>query len=197
MIVWSCLRRFSNTGRKQRLFPHLVKQPPAELRVYPNQYPKEINDTSPSLISKERPVRFVTAKDEVIEKYDSPEHMRAIQSYNPKWKSPPNSYYMDIGVLGPVNSGKSALTGCLAHKISAVSPKAQTTHEVINVIKSYEVSTELGLKNVQLNYHDTPGLVQYRGGFQTKHWNVLGDIDFALVVLDSTKRFEEGVRVAI
>jgi len=104
---------------------------------------------------------------------------------------------MKIGVLGPTNSGKSALVGSLAHKISAVSPKSQTTHEVINVIRSHEVPTELGLKNVQLNYFDTPGLLHKRGGFTTKSWDILGDIDFALLVLDSTKRFEEGVRVAL
>lgn len=50
---------------------------------------------------------------------------------------------------------------------------------------------------MQLNFFDTPGLVQKRGGFITKSWEVLGDIDFALFVLDSTKRFEEGVRVAL
>jgi small GTP-binding protein len=117
--------------------------------------------------------------------------------YKNNWKSPENSYYMNIGVLGPANSGKSALVGSLAHKISAVSPKAQTTHEVINVIRSHEINTELGLKNVQLNYYDTPGLMQKRGGFSTKCWEILGDINFALLVLDSTKRFEEGVRVAL
>ena len=104
---------------------------------------------------------------------------------------------MNIGVMGLTNSGKSALIGCLAHKISAVSPKAQTTSEVINIIRSHEINTELGLKNVQLNYFDTPGLWNNRGGFSTKNWNIINDIDFALLVLDANKRFEEGIRVAL
>ena len=171
IVVWRSFQSFSNTSRKQRLFPHLTKQLVAEKIVYPNQYPKNINDTSPSLISKERPNRYLTEKDEVLERYDIPEHIRVLQNtHKGEWKSPANSHYMNIGVLGPTNSGKSALVGSLAHKISAVSPKSQTTYEVINVIKSHEVPTELGLKNVQLNYFDTPGLLQKRGGFSTKSW---------------------------
>jgi small GTP-binding protein len=104
---------------------------------------------------------------------------------------------MKIGVFGPTNSGKSSLVGRLAHKISAVSAKAHTTSEVVNVVKSYQVDSELGLKNVQLNYFDAPGLVSHKGGFLSRNWDIIKDIDFALLVLDSNKRFEEGVRVSI
>lgn len=76
------------------------------------------------MISKDRPNRYLTQKDEVLEGCDIPEHMRVLNRYNGKWRSPPNSHYMNVGVLGPANSGKSALVGALAHKISAVSPKA-------------------------------------------------------------------------
>ena len=34
---------------------------------------------------------------------------------------------LNIGLIGPVNAGKSELVGALAHRISAVSPKAATT----------------------------------------------------------------------
>ena len=73
MIVgWRCCSGFSNASRKQKLFPNLTKQLPAEKIVYPSQYPKNIGDSSHSLISKERPVRFVTDKHEVIERCDIP-----------------------------------------------------------------------------------------------------------------------------
>jgi GTPase Era involved in 16S rRNA processing len=127
-VVFKLIFRLSNTTKKQKLFPHLTKRLPAEPKVYPNQYPVKINDSSLSLISRERPVRFVTPKDEVIEDCDIPHNIRAMsQTYKNKWESPPNSYSLNIGVLGLTNSGKSALVGRLAHKISAVSPKAHTT----------------------------------------------------------------------
>ncbi len=47
--------------------------------------------------------------------------------YNDKWESPPNAYHLNVGLIGPVNSGKSELLGKLSHKVSAVSPKSNTT----------------------------------------------------------------------
>lgn len=44
-----------------------------------------------------------------------------------KWKSPENSFALNVGLIGPVNAGKSELFGALAHRISAVSSKASTT----------------------------------------------------------------------
>lgn len=64
------------------------------------------------------------------------------QKYNGKWKSPPNAYKLDIGLIGPVNAGKSQLFGALSYPISAVSPKAATTTDVIHGIKSFERESE-------------------------------------------------------
>lgn len=120
---------FSNTTKKARLFPHMRKETKLpEVRIYPNQYPTNINDSDTSIISRSRPVRFTTDKNEVIEHFDIPQFLHVNrEKYNSKWKTPENSYQMNVGVLGPTNSGKSALVGQLAHKISAVSPKAHTT----------------------------------------------------------------------
>jgi translation elongation factor EF-1alpha len=49
------------------------------------------------------------------------------QKYQGKWKSPENAYALNVGLIGPVNAGKSELFGALAYRISAVSPKASTT----------------------------------------------------------------------
>lgn len=57
---------------------------------------------------------------------DSDELIRA-EKYKGSWKSPENSYVLNVGLIGPVNAGKSELFGALAHRISAVSSKASTT----------------------------------------------------------------------
>ncbi len=52
-------------------------------------------------------------------------------------------------------------------------------------------------KSVQLNYFDTPGLEQRKGGFKSSHWGIINEVDFALVVLDSNKRFDDNIKVTI
>ena len=61
----------------------------------------------------------------------------------------------------------------LTHYVSAVSSKAQTTTEVMQAVKSYSINTELGLKNIQLIYHDTPGLFDNKGGVISKGLKVI------------------------
>lgn len=63
--------------------------------------------------------------------------------YNGKWKSPENAYTLNVGLIGPVNSGKSELMGkIIGRKLSAVSPKANTTTETIEAFKAYEIESE-------------------------------------------------------
>lgn len=195
--LWAGLGGFSTASRKARLFPHLTKQAAPPARVFPSQYPQVLDDPAPSMISRSRRNRFLTPKDEVVEEHDIPQHI-LLSKEHPEWAPPAgSSFAMRVGVFGPTNSGKSSLVGRLAHKISAVSPKSHTTSEVVNVVKSYQVDSELGLKNVQLNYYDAPGLVSFKGGFLSRNWEIIKDIDFALLVLDANKRFEEGVRIAL
>lgn len=66
-----------------------------------------------------------------------PQELIRANIYGGKWKSPINSYTLNVGLIGPVNAGKSELFGTLAHHVSAVSPKASTTTEIIAGIKSY------------------------------------------------------------
>ncbi len=64
------------------------------------------------------------------------------EKYNGKWKSPENAYALNVGLIGPVNSGKSELMcRIVGRKLSAVSPKANTTTETIEAYKSYEIES--------------------------------------------------------
>ena len=95
--------------------------------VYPKQYPKNLVDSAP-LVHRGRPVRFITPKDEIPEMKmmsDDDAIMRTI--YKDEWKSPENAYKLNVGLIGPINSGKSELLAKLGHKVSAVSPKRNTT----------------------------------------------------------------------
>jgi GTPase len=81
--------------------------------------------------------------------------------------------------------------------VSSVSPKQNTTDEVLHVLRSLEVEGEEGPRNVQLKYFDTPGLMHNKTGFLSRGWRVLGDIDFSLLVIDSSKRFDDLLKEAI
>lgn len=129
---------------------------------------------------------------------DLPEHeLVKNEIYNRDWKSPENSYSLKVGIVGPTNSGKSLLMNSLTQYVSAVSSKSQTTTEVIQAIKSYEVNTEMGLKNVQLIYYDTPGLFDNKGGVISKGLKVLPEVEFALMVVDCNKRFDTIIQTTV
>lgn len=117
--------------------------------------------------------------------------------YNNEWKSPENAYVLNVGLIGPVNSGKSELLGRLSHKVSAVSPKNNTTSDVLHGFKSIEVQDEEGVKNIQFKYYDTPGLTRNKTGYLSKGWKVLGDIDFSLLIIDSSKSFDDLLKESI
>lgn len=73
-------------------------------------------------------MHFLTPKDEIPElKQMSNEDVVIRTIYNDKWKSPENAYKLNVGLIGPINSGKSELMTKLSHKVSAVSPKVNTT----------------------------------------------------------------------
>ena len=68
---------------------------------------------------------------------------------------------------------------------------------MIKGVKSYELNTELGPKNVQLVYHDTPGLFDNKGGVISKGLKVLNEVDFVLMVIDCNKRFDSIVEATV
>lgn len=167
------LFNFSIKNRKKYFF-NIRDEPEVTIpAVYPNQYPSNLVDASP-MIHRGRPVRFETPRDEIPEiKMMSNDDAVISQIYKGEWRSPENSYKLNVGLIGPVNSGKSQLLSKLSHKVSAVSPKKNTTDEVIHAYKSFEIQNEEGLRNIQLKYYDTPGLSQHKTGYLSRGWKVL------------------------
>jgi polynucleotide 5'-kinase involved in rRNA processing len=51
-------------------------------------------------------VEYLTPKHEIPE-YKMMANDELIHVNNPDWQSPPNAYALNIGLIGPVNSGKS------------------------------------------------------------------------------------------
>ena len=119
---------FSHQSRKRNFFK-IKDEPAANIPVvYPNQYPKNLVDAG-TMIPRGRPVRFLTPKDEIPEvKMMSNDDVVSRQLYDDDWKSPENAYKLNVGLIGPVNSGKSLLLSRLSHRVSSVSPKKNTTN---------------------------------------------------------------------
>ncbi len=53
------------------------------------------------------------------------------------------------------------------------------------------------MKNIQLKYFDTPGLTNNKTGYLSKGWKILGSIDFSLLVIDSSKKFDDLLQESI
>ena len=181
----------SHRSRKNKFFNIQEGVKSAIPTVYPHQYPSNLTDSTP-VISRDRPPRFITPKHDLPEiKMMSHDDVIVKTIYNGEWKSPPNAYQLSVGLIGPVNSGKSELMTHLSHKVTAVSPKAHTTDEITHAYRSWEVETEEGVRNVQIKYFDSPGLMRHKTGYVSKGWKVLGDIDFSLLIVDSSRQFDD------
>jgi GTP-binding protein Era len=109
---------------------------------------------------------------------------------------PENPHSLRIAVIGAANAGKSTfLNTLLGTRLSAVSPKAQTTREnMIGVLTR---------DNVQLVLVDTPGLVPLAE--QKKHvrqlvrgaWEAAYDADLLLLLVDVVRRLDPTVQHAV
>ncbi len=110
--------------------------------------------------------------------------------------SPRHSKFLRISVLGNPNVGKSSLLNKVTHaKVSAVSPKKQTTREQLTVVHN--------VREAQLVFTDTPGVISPR--YKKSDVNVsvmtdplmreamssLDDTDVVLLMIDVTKPLEE------
>ena len=89
-----------------------------------------------------------------------------------------------ITILGIPNAGKSTLINTIVgYKVSIVTPKVQTTRNVINGIKIFE--------NTQLIFLDTPGIFNPKNQLSKymvkSSWVSTKNSDFILVLLDGTK----------
>ena len=98
---------FSHQTRKQKIFKHHEKEP-EQPKVYPLQYPNlQPKDLAP-IISRERPVKYLTPKYDIpLEQFMPNSDAILDKKYGGKWKSPENAYSLNIGLIGPANAGKS------------------------------------------------------------------------------------------
>ena len=88
--------------------------------------------------------------------FDIPDEiMVKMENYNYLPESPSNSKFMKVGIVGPVNAGKSTLLNKIVGKqISAASPKRNTTYETMDGIITCDKT------NSQILLHDIPGFAR-------------------------------------
>lgn len=158
-----------------------LKDPKNQItKFYPKQHPKNLYSPDSSLIQHDRkPTKALTPFHEIPDSlYQSKESEEFIQ--------PQNAKTLFVGIFGVTNAGKSSLMNkMMGESISAASPKAHTTDEKVTGISS---NVE---KNTQLIFYDTPGLIQkYKGPiiYSNAAWSVMDEIDYALLVIDGTKK---------
>ena len=95
----------------------------------------------------------------------------------------PSSKSAIISIIGKPNVGKSTLLNrIIGQKISIVTPKAQTTRNVINGITT--------INNVQLIFLDTPGIFDAKRAVDQhivrQAWSSINGADFVIIMLDTS-----------
>lgn len=93
-----------------------------------------------------------------------------------------------IAIIGKPNVGKSTLlNSIIGQKLSIVTPKAQTTRNVINGITS--------IGNTQLVFLDTPGIFEAKRivdkGIVKQAWACLNCADLIIVLLDACEQIND------
>ncbi|MFV9875979.1 MAG: GTPase Era [Rickettsiales endosymbiont of Dermacentor nuttalli] len=101
-----------------------------------------------------------------------------------------------IALIGSPSAGKSTLLNQLVgSKISIVSPKVQTTRNIINGITIHEES--------QLIFVDTPGIFNYKSSKKLEQaivshaWSGINDVDQIAVLVDAKRGICENTRLII
>ena len=95
----------------------------------------------------------IAERHTLLRKPPSPELFDLPASDQPSFPQPLNPHILHVGIVGAANAGKSTLLNHLMmQKVSAVSPKAQTTRG--------DVLAVLTRDNVQLVFRDTAGIAR-------------------------------------
>lgn len=159
-------------------------------RVFPKQHAKNMENEDTNIISyKDKPLAL-------NEEFTVPEELYVFKGI--EFESPEFSKQLDIGIIGSTNSGKSSLINILCNSnISSVSPKSNTTEEVIEGI-----FTDLNSKT-QICLYDTPGAYKANrhsilaSNILTRSWSILSDVDKVIYLVDSVKRIDRVSKMAI
>ncbi|KAK8811556.1 hypothetical protein WA158_003290 [Blastocystis sp. Blastoise] len=107
-----------------------------------------------------------------------------LESYKPNKLSNKNERLLSVGICGAPNVGKSTLLNTLiGEKISAVSPKRNTTRNSITGIKN--------IKNTQLLFFDTPGFIQ-RGVKNKEEKGLMATAESTLIAMDACLTLIDG-----
>lgn len=106
-----------------------------------------------------------------------------------------NPRCLEIALIGSPNAGKSRLFNRLIESpVSAVSNKANTTYDsIIGYRTNHANSTQLML-------YDTPGITKtskLSRNYITRAWEILGEVDKALFVVDAVKSIDDKLREAL
>ena len=102
---------------------------------------------------------------------------------------PENPKALDVAVVGRPNAGKSSLLNkLLDNKVSAVSPKYNTTRDQVLGIRTRN--------EIQMSFYDTPGIVdaserhRYVRTLATSANEAVSFVDLTMLVVDAVKRID-------
>jgi GTPase len=93
-----------------------------------------------------------------------------------------------VSIIGKPNVGKSTLLNrIVGQKISIVTPKSQTTRNIISGITTID--------NAQIVFLDTPGIFEAKRlvdkSIVKQAWSSINSADFVLLLLDATEKLDE------
>ncbi len=95
-----------------------------------------------------------------------------------------------VSIIGKPNVGKSTLLNrIVGQKISIVTPKSQTTRNIISGITTID--------NTQIVFLDTPGIFEAKRSVDKsivkQAWSSINSADFVLLLLDATEKLDENL----
>ncbi|EGR29656.1 solute carrier family 33 acetyl- transporter, putative [Ichthyophthirius multifiliis] len=167
-IYFSINRYFFSINQKLERFrpPKInIKNLPQnyQTKSYPLQNPKNLDSEDTQIIKHEKPLKYITPRYEYPADIYIPQQLKLGEI-----EQPANPKTLELALVGAPNSGKSSLLNRLVNsRISAVSPKANTTsEEILGVYTQLEdyaqfeekflISCNTGFEEEIVKFHESP-----------------------------------------